>query len=61
MKGPIKPDTVWVLTDGRPGHISQTLGLAEALVAEPVVKRIRLRSRLSVKQARSWGGPEGRR
>jgi mitochondrial fission protein ELM1 len=33
-----------VLTDGRPGHISQTLGLAEALVAEPIVKRLALRS-----------------
>lgn len=36
--------TVWVLTDGRPGHISQTLGLAEALVPEPIVKRIALRA-----------------
>lgn len=35
---------VWVLTDGRPGHISQTLGLAEALTSHPVVKRIRLRA-----------------
>jgi mitochondrial fission protein ELM1 len=35
---------VWVLTDGRPGHISQTLGLAEALTPDPVVKRIRLRA-----------------
>jgi mitochondrial fission protein ELM1 len=38
------PEPVWVLTDGRPGHISQTLGLAEALVAEPIVKRLALRS-----------------
>ncbi len=37
-------DEVWVLTDGRPGHISQTLGLAEALSPAPVVKRIRLRA-----------------
>ncbi len=35
---------VWVLTDGRPGHISQTLGLAEALVPQPIVKRIALRA-----------------
>ena len=35
---------VWVLTDGRPGHISQTLGLAEALVPAPIVKRIALRA-----------------
>lgn len=41
-----EPDipTVWVLTDGRPGHINQTLGLAEALVPAPVVKRITLRA-----------------
>jgi len=36
-------DEIWVLTDGRPGHISQTLGLAEALTATPVVKVIGLR------------------
>jgi mitochondrial fission protein ELM1 len=35
---------LWVLTDGRPGHISQTLGLAERLAGDPVVKRIRLRA-----------------
>ena len=28
-----KPATVWVLTDGRAGHINQTQGLAERLVA----------------------------
>jgi mitochondrial fission protein ELM1 len=32
-----------VLTDGRPGHISQTLGLAEALTANPIVKVIGLK------------------
>jgi mitochondrial fission protein ELM1 len=37
-------DEIWVLTDGRPGHISQTLGLAEALTATPVVKVIGLRA-----------------
>jgi mitochondrial fission protein ELM1 len=37
-------ETVWVLTDGRPGHIAQTLGLAEALTADPVVKRLALRT-----------------
>lgn len=37
-------DEIWVLTDGRPGHVSQTLGLAEALTPAPVLKRIRLRS-----------------
>jgi mitochondrial fission protein ELM1 len=37
-------DAIWVLTDGRPGHVSQTLGLAEALSPAPVVKRIRLRA-----------------
>jgi mitochondrial fission protein ELM1 len=35
---------VWVLTDGRPGHISQTLGLAEALTDFPIVKRLALRT-----------------
>jgi uncharacterized protein len=37
-------DEIWVLTDGRPGHISQTLGLAEALTPVPIVKRIALRA-----------------
>ncbi len=37
-------DEIWVLTDGRPGHISQTLGLAEALTPAPIVKRIALRT-----------------
>jgi mitochondrial fission protein ELM1 len=37
-------DEIWVLTDGRPGHISQTLGLAEALTSTPVVKVIGLRT-----------------
>ena len=37
-------DQVWVLTDGRQGHISQTLGLAEALTSTPVVKVIGLRA-----------------
>jgi mitochondrial fission protein ELM1 len=36
-------DEIWVLTDGRPGHVSQTLGLAEALTATPIVKVIGLR------------------
>jgi uncharacterized protein len=36
-------DEIWVLTDGRPGHISQTLGLAEALGPNPVVKVIGLK------------------
>ena len=39
-----QPESVWVLTDGRPGHISQTLGLAEALAPHPVVKRLALRT-----------------
>jgi mitochondrial fission protein ELM1 len=34
---------IWVLTDGRAGHISQTLGLAEALTPDPVVKQIGLK------------------
>ena len=38
------PGAVWVLTDGRPGHISQTLGLAEALSPDPIVKCLGLRS-----------------
>ena len=38
------PPQVWVLTDGRAGHISQTLGLAEALVPLPTVKRIALKA-----------------
>ncbi|HTJ64469.1 MAG TPA: mitochondrial fission ELM1 family protein [Alphaproteobacteria bacterium] len=37
-------DEIWVLTDGRAGHISQTLGLAEALTPVPVVKQIGLKS-----------------
>lgn len=37
-------DQIWVLTDGRQGHISQTLGLAEALTSTPVVKVIGLRT-----------------
>ena len=37
-------DEIWVLTDGRPGHISQTLGLAEALTSTPIVKVIGLRA-----------------
>jgi mitochondrial fission protein ELM1 len=37
-------DEIWVLTDGRPGHVSQTLGLAEALTAAPIVKVIGLRA-----------------
>jgi len=36
-------DEIWVLTDGRPGHINQTLGLAEALTPSPVVKVIALK------------------
>ena len=36
-------DEIWVLTDGRPGHLSQTLGLAEALSPNPIVKVIGLR------------------
>lgn len=35
--------SVWVLTDGRQGHINQTLGLAERLASEPVVKVVGLR------------------
>ena len=37
-------DEIWVLTDGRPGHVSQTLGLAEALTSTPIVKVIGLRA-----------------
>ena len=40
----MKPESVWVLTDGRPGHISQTLGLAEALTPSPSIKCLRLRT-----------------
>jgi mitochondrial fission protein ELM1 len=36
-------DEIWVLTDGRAGHINQTLGLAEALTPNPIVKRIGLK------------------
>jgi mitochondrial fission protein ELM1 len=36
-------DEVWVLTDGRPGHLSQTLGLAERLCDAPIVKTLNLR------------------
>jgi mitochondrial fission protein ELM1 len=45
VEGALSPtDPVWVLTDGRPGHINQTLGLAERLTSEPVVKVIGLRA-----------------
>jgi uncharacterized protein len=37
-------DEIWVLTDGRAGHINQTLGLAEALTPSPVVKKIGLKA-----------------
>ncbi len=37
-------DAVWVLTDGRPGHVNQTLGLAEALSPAPIVKTLDLRA-----------------
>jgi len=37
-------DEIWVLTDGRPGHVSQTLGLAEALAPNPIVKVIGLKA-----------------
>ncbi len=37
-------ERVWVLTDGRPGHISQTLGLAERLTPLPVVKSLKLKA-----------------
>lgn len=37
-------EPVWVLTDGRPGHLNQTLGLAEAVAAAPIVKVLALRS-----------------
>jgi len=53
-------DAIWVLSDGRPGHLSQTLGLAEALTPRPVVKIIRLRS--PYRQASpflGWGGGNG--
>jgi mitochondrial fission protein ELM1 len=36
--------TCWVVTDGKAGMENQCLGLAEALGASPVVKRIKLRS-----------------
>jgi mitochondrial fission protein ELM1 len=35
---------VWVLTDGRPGHVNQTLGLAELLSDAPIVKTLNLRA-----------------
>lgn len=35
--------TCWVITDGRAGAENQCLGLAEAVVTSPVVKRVRLR------------------
>jgi mitochondrial fission protein ELM1 len=37
-------EEIWVLTDGRPGHVSQTLGLAEALGPNPIVKVIGLKA-----------------
>jgi mitochondrial fission protein ELM1 len=41
---PLEAGEVWVLTDGRPGHVSQTLGLAEHLCDAPIVKTLGLRS-----------------
>ncbi len=50
-------DEIWVLTDGRPGHISQTLGLAEALTPVPIVKRIALRAPYrQLSPFLGWGG-----
>ncbi len=48
-----------MLTDGRPGHISQTLGLAEALSAAPEVKVIHLRE--PFRQASPFLGTAGGR
>jgi uncharacterized protein len=50
-------DEIWVLTDGRPGHISQTLGLAETLTPAPIVKRIALRAPYrELSPFLGWGG-----
>src|SRR5690606_14554597 len=32
--------TVWVLSDGKPGHLNQSLGVAEALGAAPLVVEV---------------------
>jgi mitochondrial fission protein ELM1 len=53
-------DEIWVLTDGRPGHISQTLGLAEALTSTPIVKVIGLRPPFrQLSPFLGWGGGRG--
>lgn len=44
MKQVQSSPSVWVLTDGRAGHVNQTLGLAEALVPAPEVKKLALRT-----------------
>ncbi|MDE1149625.1 MAG: mitochondrial fission ELM1 family protein [Azospirillaceae bacterium] len=41
---PATPPTCWVLTDGKPGMENQCLGLAEAVGATPVVKRVHLKA-----------------
>ncbi|MEE3626771.1 mitochondrial fission ELM1 family protein [Nitrospirillum sp. BR 11752] len=41
---PASPPTCWVLSDGKAGMENQCLGLAEAVGATPVVKRIHLKT-----------------
>lgn len=49
--------TVWVLSDGKPGMQNQCVGLAEALGAEPVVKRIAPRFPWSKLPPQLWLAP----
>jgi uncharacterized protein len=41
---PSPPPSCWCVTDGRPGMENQTIGLAETLGLEPVVKRVFLKT-----------------
>ena len=54
---PVSDATVWVLTDGKPGMENQCLGLAEALGATPVIKRIAPRFPWSVLPPQFWPAP----
>ncbi|WP_044564640.1 mitochondrial fission ELM1 family protein [Azospirillum sp. B4] len=44
LSTPATPPTCWVLSDGKAGMENQCLGLAEAVGATPVVKRIHLKT-----------------
>lgn len=51
------PRTVWIITPGEPGFESQARGLAEALEATPVFKRVRARRPWTWIPGRFWRDP----